>query len=312
MKTQILIRIATALVPAAVVLLAGCVQKPEEMTATTLGSQVIVADTTLADLIWQEEEIFERTYKYANLEIHYLNETDMFDRFLNDTIKTIIATRQLSAGERAFLRTSQQITNPREFPFATSAIAFIAGRAARDTALVYEELVASLRDTASGKVFVIEDARSGIGAAMLNLTGLEKLPPHIYALRNKDDVLAYVNRDDRAIGIIDYSAISDSDEPYTKRVLAEATLLGISRPADSTQFGFVRPYQYNLQDRKYPFTRDLYVISKSGKTDVGIGFASFIAGEIGQKIILKAGLLPKYQSERVLEIGPVEDIKVVK
>jgi phosphate transport system substrate-binding protein len=125
-------------------------------------------------------------------------------------------------------------------------------------------------------------------------------------------VLDYVNRDDRAIGIIDYSAISDSDEPYTKRVLAEATLLGISRPADSTQFGFVRPYQYNLQDRKYPFTRDLYVISKSGKTDVGIGFASFIAGEIGQKIILKAGLLPRYQSERVLEIGPVEDIKVVK
>jgi hypothetical protein len=45
---------------------------------------------------------------------------------------------------------------------------------------------------------------------------------------------------------------------------------------------------------------------------VGIGFASFIAGEIGQKIILKAGLLPRYQSERVLEIGPVEDIKVVK
>ena len=86
MKTQMRIRIATLLVPVAVFLLAGCVQQPEQMTATTLGRQVILADTTLADLIWQEEDIFERTYKYARLEIVYVNETDMFDRFLNDTI----------------------------------------------------------------------------------------------------------------------------------------------------------------------------------------------------------------------------------
>ena len=44
----------------------------------------------------------------------------------------------------------------------------------------------------------------------------------------------------------------------------------------------------------------------------GIGFASFITGEIGQKIILKAGLLPKYQSERIIELSPIQDIKVIR
>jgi phosphate transport system substrate-binding protein len=56
----------------------------------------------------------------------------------------------------------------------------------------------------------------------------------------------------------------------------------------------------------------LYFISKTGREDVGIGFASFICGEIGQKIILKAGLLPKFQSERNIELNYTNDIKVVK
>ena len=106
--------------------------------------------------------------------------------------------------------------------------------------------------------------------------------------------------------------ISDCDSAYTREVLGKIRLLGISRPADSTQVGFVKPFQYNLQDRKYPFTRDLYFIIQSGKSAVGIGFASFICGEIGQKIILKSGLLPKFQSERIIEINPTEDVKVVK
>jgi phosphate transport system substrate-binding protein len=95
-------------------------------------------------------------------------------------------------------------------------------------------------------------------------------------------------------------------------VLKKIQLVGISRPADSLQMGFVRPFQYNLQDNLYPFTRDLYFISNSGKSDVGIGFATFICAEIGQKIILKAGLLPTYQTERIIEINPTTDIKVVQ
>jgi phosphate transport system substrate-binding protein len=125
-------------------------------------------------------------------------------------------------------------------------------------------------------------------------------------------VLAYIEQHAHAIGIIDYSEISDSDSAYAQDVLKKIHLMGITRPADSLQVGFVKPFQYNLQDRQYPFTRDLYFISNSGKSDVGIGFASFICGEIGQKIILKSGLLPKFQTERIIEINPSSDIKVVR
>jgi phosphate transport system substrate-binding protein len=167
-------------------------------------------------------------------------------------------------------------------------------------------------DASSGVNFVIENVKSGITAEVLRLINKSELPGHFYALASKKEVLAYVEAHDNAIGIIDYVDIGDSDSAFTRDVLAQIHLIGISRPQDSIQAGFVKPFQYNLQDSKYPFTRELYMINNTGKSDVGIGFASFVCGEIGQKIVLKAGLLPKFQTERNLEFNNTGDIKVIK
>jgi phosphate transport system substrate-binding protein len=48
--------------------------------------------------------------------------------------------------------------------------------------------------------------------------------------------------------------------------------------------------------------RDLYIINGQGSAGLGMGFASFIAGDIGQRIILKSGLLPVRIPGRKLQI----------
>ncbi len=290
--------------------LAACVQKPEKMVGPTIGSLDIISDEDLKYIIDQEEEIFERNYKYAKLNITYLPQLDMFRKFLADSIEAIISPRSLTKEERSFFQ--QGNIFPREYPFATGALAFITNKNQKDTSFTYEEIMTMFKDGKKGKVFVIEGARSGISSEIMSLLDTTALPGHFYALDVKKDVIDYLVTHDNAIGVVDWSDISDSDNLMAKEILNTINLLEISRPVDSTQFGFLKPYQYNLQDDKYPFTRDLYMISTTGMTDVGIGFASFIAGEIGQKIILKAGLLPKFQSERILEIGTASDIKVIK
>ena len=288
----------------------ACVRKPEQMEGPTIGTVAIMADETMKNIVEQEEEIFERTYQYAHLNIQYASEHDIVDAFLKDSIRTIMINRALTDEEKNFL--TKQKANPRQIIFATGAIAFIKNLEAADTTYVYEDLVSLFKDDSGENVFVLENAKSGISQEILKLLQLDKLPKHFYALNTKQEVLDYVESHDHAIGIVDYSDISDSDSAFTKDVLRKIHLLGVTRPADSTQAGFVQPFQYNLQDRKYPFTRDLYFISKTGREDAGIGFASFICGEIGQKIILKAGLLPKFQSERTIELNYTNDIKVVK
>jgi phosphate transport system substrate-binding protein len=42
----------------------------------------------------------------------------------------------------------------------------------------------------------------------------------------------------------------------------------------------------------YPLMRNLYLINCEGGPGPGTGFTSFVAGERGQRIVLKSGLLP--------------------
>ncbi len=288
----------------------ACVKKAEEMTGPTMGSLDIIADESIKDIVQQEEDIFERTYPYAKLNISYLAEYDMFHKLLADSIDAIMTTRPLTGEEIDHFK--QLTIYPVQTAFARGAIAFMVNKNQADTTYTYEEMMSMFRAPSKDKVFIIENAKSGISNVILKLIDKPALPDHFYALNSKKEVLDYLAKHDNAIGIVDWSDLSDSDNSLTREILSSVHLLGISRPADSIQHGFVYPYQYNLQDDIYPFTREFYFISKTGMTDVGTGFASFISGEIGQKIILKAGLLPKFQSERVMEIRHTSDIKVIK
>ncbi len=277
---------------------------PHELVSPTTGQIKIMVDENLKDLIEQERQAFEATYKYAKLDIRYLPEVDVLNEFFGDSITVIFTARDLSASELDFF--SQKKYFPRRTHFATGALAFIASKNNKDSALTYEVLIAQLKDSTLGKRFVIENARSGISSQMLEILGVDRLPGHFFAQQTKKDVIQYVSSHPDAIGIIDYSDISDSDAAYTRYVLDAVSLLSISRPKDSVQMGYLKPFQYNLQDKLYPFTRKLYSINKTGLNDLGAGFSAYVAGHIGQKIVLKAGLLPEYQSARWIELksGP--------
>ncbi len=280
------------------------------MEGPTIGTLSIVADEGIEYIVSQEEDIFERTYKHATLNITYMPELEMFRHFMSDSVRVIMTTRPLSGEEIDYFE--QKNSHPRQTAFATSALAFITPKTTEDTTFTYEQMITMFRDSAAGKIFVIENAKSGISNEIMRVANLDELPSHFYAFDSKQEVIKYVQEHDNAIGIVDWSDISDSDSSEAKEILNTIHLAAISRPVDSIQHGYLRPYQYNLQDRKYPFTRDLYIINRTGKNDVGAGFASFVAGEIGQRIILKSGLLPKYQDERILEINTTSDIKVIK
>ena len=52
----------------------------------------------------------------------------------------------------------------------------------------------------------------------------------------------------------------------------------------------------------YPLKRPIYLLNYQGKNGLGMGFASFVAGDIGQRIILKSGLLPVRIPSRELNV----------
>ena len=65
---------------------------------------------------------------------------------------------------------------------------------------------------------------------------------------------------------------------------------------------YYAPTQSNIATAQYPLARDLYIINCQGYSGLGMGFASFIAGEVGQRITLKSGLLPVKMPGRNIKI----------
>jgi phosphate transport system substrate-binding protein len=282
------------------ILIIGCKSKPYEMVSPTTGKIKIAVDENLKDIIEQEKQIFESIYKYAQIELQQVPENTLINTLYSDSVKTAFIARSLSQEEMNFFK--QRSIYPRLIQFATGALAFIVSSEYPDSAYTYESFLSLLSDPKRGKHFIIENNKSGIASQILQIIGKDTLPSNFYAKQTKNEIYQYIRQDLAAIGIIDYSDISDSDLPSNNQLFETTKLLAIARPKDSVQHGYIKPYQYNLQDRLYPFTRDLYFVSTSGLNDVGMGFIAFVAGEIGQKIVLKSGLLPKYQSERWIEL----------
>ncbi|MCC6753449.1 MAG: substrate-binding domain-containing protein [Saprospiraceae bacterium] len=312
MKTSI--KILGPLLCAALWAFTGCKQKDATLSTPTMGEVVIGCDVQLRHLMQQQEEIFEQRYKYAKVHLKFLTERDLLQQWLSDSFRTVIMGRELSPEETQYFQQQRQVS-PRQFPFAQGAIALLTHPSNPDSSLTYEELLALCRGAQPGPEgfsgVVLEDAASGISHYVLKLLGQSSFSGPVYALADKAEIFEYLKKNPGALALVDWAEFSDSDDLQRQRQLRELTRVGITRPADSTQYGYLFPDQYSLQDSRYPLQRTWQFASSSGRSDLGLGFASFVTGEIGQRIILKAGLLPLFQTERWIEFVP-GDFRVVQ
>lgn len=129
----------------------------------------MLCDQNLKYVISQEEDIFELNYKYAELDIHYYNETEVFKRLGTDSMTTAISCRPLTEGEVNYFIKNQ--VHPRHFPFAVGAIGLLINRNAKDSTIQYEAFESICKGlpvkNAPFHSIVIEDIGSGIAHYLL-------------------------------------------------------------------------------------------------------------------------------------------------
>ena len=87
-----------------------------------------------------------------------------------------------------------------------------------------------------------------------------------------------------------------------EQAVQNVKILGINTPAVIDGKPWVKPNQSNIADHSYPWTRKLYLLNFQGGKGLGMGFASFVAGNVEQRIILKSGLLPHEIPTREIRI----------
>lgn len=292
---------------------AGCQRNAAVKLDTPTGGSILIAvDETLRPLFEAEEKAFEGLYAEADIRLVYVPESEAAALLVKDSVRMAILGRKLNAPEEEQIR--QLKIYPATTKIASDAIALIVHPDNPDTLLSYFQLkdiltgrisrwqeLDSLEGAAEGEIqLVFDHEKSSTLRFLKDTVGMEENQPNFFALEDNQEVLEYVAQNPRAIGVIGLSWISDSDDPAVQFSRGKIKVLGISGPG---KLEFYQPYQGYVALGVYPFTRDIYVVSREARAGLGSGFTAFLANEKGQRIILKTGLLPATMPIRLVQIA---------
>jgi len=292
----------------------ACNERPiKEFTDTpTTGAINIGVDETFKPIIDSELEAFHYYYKNAKVSAHYLSEGDAFKELLLDSVRMIIAARPLNEEEKRYFESLNLV--PRVTKIAYDAIALITNNGNPDSVLTYEEV----RDIFSGKItnwkqlgdgrnegeirIVFDNSKSGTARYMKeNLLGGKEFPANCFASNTNEEVINYCNTHPGTLGFIGVNWISDGDDPASLDFLEKIKVIAVE-PADTAAGAgrSYKPYQAYIAQQLYPFTRTVYIISRDIRSGLASGLTAFIAGDKGQRIILKSGLMPATKPVRIV------------
>lgn len=128
------------------------------------------------------------------------------------------------------------------------------------------------------------------------------LSSQLKALKTNREVIDYVARTPDAIGIIGVNWLSDRNDSTGLSFSKEVRLMSVSAADKAMPDNSYKPYQAYLYYGDYPLARSIYALLNDPRSALPWGFASFLASDRGQRIILKSGLVPATQPVRVVNV----------
>ncbi|GAA4001432.1 substrate-binding domain-containing protein [Hymenobacter fastidiosus] len=283
-----------------------------ETDTTTSGRISISVDETFAPIVTSQVDTFQKLYQGAKIQAAYKPEQAVIQDLLDNKARVIVVARQLTPAEKAEFDRIKLV--PTTIKLATDGLAIIVHPSNPDSLLT----LAQLRDIFTGKtstwsqvsgkkklngINVVFDASRSSTAryAQDSVTRGVPLTQRVFAAKSNPALLDYVATHPSAIGIVGANWISDRDDAAVQSFLKKVRVVGISTsPNPQKPDDYVQPYQAYMALKTYPLRRDVYIISREARAGLGTGFASFAAGNKGQLIVLKSGLVPAVGQTRII------------
>lgn len=273
--------------------------KPKNNKETILkGSTTILVDETLKPIVEDQIEVFESNYE-ATIKLDAKSENEVIQAFVKDTASIAVLARTLTTDELKVFE-SKKIT-PKVTKFAIDAIAFISSKKSKDTLVALQDVISYMQGKSQTNIkgLVFDNPNSSTVRYMNTLAGINSIPKEgVFSFKTNDEVIKFVSENEGMIGIVGVNWLSQPT-PVMKEFVDKVNILSVKGLKD---VNFYSPTQNNIAEGKYALARDLYIINCQGYSGLGMGFASFVAGDIGQRIVLKSGLLPVKVPGRKLNI----------
>ncbi|MTH16876.1 substrate-binding domain-containing protein [Flavobacterium sp. LC2016-01] len=278
-----------------------CNQKNKNESKETIlkGSLDITVDETVKPIVDDQVAVFEGTYYDAKITAKPKSEVELINDLLNKKTKVAVTARNLTAEE--LKRFDKSKINPRVTPFAIDAIALISNKSNNDTLIALKSVIDFMqgkKDTGI-KGLVFDNPNSSTVRYMKELAKVKDIPATgAFSFKTNDEVIKFVSENDGMIGIVGVNWLYQPS-PNMSETIKKINVLSVKGLKDDNYYS---PTQTDIALNKYPLARDLFIINCQGYNGLGMGLASFMAGEIGQRIVLKSGLMPVKTPSRKLNI----------
>ena len=298
-----------ALIPViilAVVLSCGKKDSNEKNSDSIIsGTTSILVDESLMPIVEDQVTVFESQYD-AKIKLLPKSEKEAVIDFSKGVSRIIILSRDLNKDEKAFFENKK--IKPIVTAFAIDAVTFVKNNKSNDTLIELKQVIDFLKGSKNDiKGLVFDNPNSSSVRYLCELAGIESLPTEgVFSVKTNNEVLKFVSENNGLIGVVGLNWLTQP-KPEMEKYIDELNVLSVK----GVDGEYVSPTQDNIAKRTYPLARVLHIINCQGYNGLGMGFASFIAGEIGQRIILQSGLAPLREPSRNIKIrNQIENKKV--
>ncbi|TGD57424.1 PstS family phosphate ABC transporter substrate-binding protein [Flavobacterium humi] len=268
----------------------ACDKKANSKDKETIlkGRATILVDETLLPVMEDQVDVFESQYN-ATVTLIGKSESEIVQLLSKNKQQLAVLPRELTKNEAEIFE-AKKIT-PRITPLATDAIAFVCHKNNKDTLIDLQNVITFVqgKDQSGFKGLVFDNPNSSTVRYFKELAKVNALPKEkIFSFDTNNEVIQFVAKNEGMIGVVGVNWLFQP-KPDMTDVVKQVRILSVK---SSKTKGYVYPSQENIFTGDYPLTREIKMLNYQGFSGLGMGFASFVAGEIGQRIILKSGLSP--------------------
>jgi len=280
----------------------------------TTGVIPIACDQCFQPIIQAEIDVFESIYDKAGIVPIYTDEVDAIQLLLNDSVRLAVIARPLTNEEKSILASKKMPA--RELIIAIDAVALIVNKENTDSIIGMPNLKKILTGEITewkqlnpksklGKIDVVFDNQnsSTVRYAIDSICREQKLSENLYAQKNNPEVIEMVSKVPGALGIIGVNWISNEKDSTNLSFSDKIKVLAVGPYANSDEYNSYKPYQAYIARKNYPMTRYVYIILSDPKSGLSSGFATFLASDRGQRIILKSGIVPATQPINIVNVS---------
>ena len=291
--------------------LAGCTKR--QGSDIRHGTLHVLATESHLPLVQQLVGDYTSMYPGVTVSVAGTSTRGAIVEMVNGKVQCVVVDRRLNDEERRVAKQAELVIGEAEV--AHDALVILVHPQNKLASLSTEELGSILSgQTTLWSKFSGSDLHGAIELCMTgrnsgpyemvthNFFTLQKDVPLAAVAASQDSVLQYVAANPEALGLISFAVWKDTTYAAPQRWKKNVRTLDLlAKDADGVVVA-VKATQRSIYDKIYPLTYSLYIYTSEKTPGTAYGFSAFAGEDIGQRVFLYAGLVPKTMPYRTIQL----------